>query len=94
MDSISTGSITIQGISKQGDAPYKNPGDVRFLVEYPKDYKGIKQMPEGPVIISKESAAIFTEMGIGKVVQESEKSDEVSDETDTQQPKEKKAIKK
>lgn len=45
-----------------------NPNDVTFTVKYGKDYKGDKVMPEGNVIVSKESAAHFESLGIGKTV--------------------------
>lgn len=44
-----------------------NPNDVTFIVEYSKEYKGKKTMPEGEVIISKESAEIFISRGMGKI---------------------------
>lgn len=46
---------------------FANPKDVVFIVEYPKDYKGNKNIPEGEVIISKESAEIFISKRIGKI---------------------------
>lgn len=44
-----------------------NPNDVTFIVEYSKEYKGKKTMPQGEVIISKESAEIFISRGMGKI---------------------------
>ena len=72
METISTGTVTMQGISSPAVAAYKNSGDVEFDVKYPKDYKGEKYMPEGVVTISKESAAQFTKLGIGQVVEAKE----------------------
>lgn len=78
IENITTGAAaTVQVISVTGPAPFKNPGDVDFDVKYPEDYKGAKYMPEGVVIISKESAEQFTKLGIGKVVG----SDEAKAET-------------
>lgn len=45
-----------------------NSNDVNFKVQYSKDYKGEKLMPEGNMILSKESAAHFEQIGIGKIV--------------------------
>ena len=45
-----------------------NPNDVNFRVKYKKDYPGEKTMPEGLVVISKESAEHFEAIGIGKTV--------------------------
>lgn len=45
-----------------------NANDVHFNVKYPKEYKGEKLMPEGNMIVSKESAAHFENIGIGKIV--------------------------
>lgn len=59
---------TIQNMSR-GDKTPNNPGDVKFKVKYSKDYKGKKLMPEGEVIISKESADHFVSLGIGSIVE-------------------------
>jgi len=45
--------------------PFTNPNDVEFLVEYSKDYKGKKIMPEGITIVSKETAELFESRGMG-----------------------------
>lgn len=45
--------------------PFQNPNDVEFLVEYSKDFKGRKLMPEGIIIVSKETAEMFESKGIG-----------------------------
>jgi hypothetical protein len=79
---LSTGSVTVQELPKTPSVPYKNPGDVEFEVKYPKDYKGVKHMPEGAVTISKESAEQFTAMGIGKVVETKEAEAAKTEETD------------
>ncbi len=47
---------------------YINENDVTFEVKYSDSYKGKKTMPEGKVVISKESAELFTSRGIGKIV--------------------------
>lgn len=82
-------SITSVGVTvlpgKQGQ-PYKNPNDVEFDVKYPKDYKGVKHMPEGIVVTSKESAEIFTAQGIGSIVK---KKDEVKEEVKEEKKEEK-----
>jgi hypothetical protein len=62
---IEIGEITVENIST--DAPkLTNPNDVLFKVKYPKDWKKEKLMPEGVVIVSKETADHFTKIGIGK----------------------------
>lgn len=48
--------------------PLAHENDVTFNVKYGKDYKGDKLMPEGNVVVSKESAAHFESLGIGKIV--------------------------
>lgn len=48
--------------------PLAHANDVTFNVKYGKDYKGEKLMPEGNVVVSKESAAHFESLGIGKIV--------------------------
>lgn len=45
--------------------PFKNPNDVEFLVEYSKDFKGKKIVPEGLTIVSKETAELFESRGMG-----------------------------
>jgi len=45
--------------------PFTNPNDVEFLVEYSKDFKGKKIVPEGITIVSKETAELFEARGIG-----------------------------
>lgn len=45
--------------------PFVNPNDVKFLVEYSKDFKGKKIMPEGITIVSKETAELFESRGMG-----------------------------
>lgn len=51
-----------------GDGIYKNPGDVEFVVDYPKNYEGQKNMEQGSIhIVSRESAEHFVKLGIGKI---------------------------
>lgn len=53
---------------------------VKFKIKYPKDYKGKKYHKDGDIVeVSEESAAIFTERKIGKVVEGDEAED--TDET-------------
>ena len=46
---------------------WANPNDVTFIVSYGKDWKGEKPMPEGHVIVSKETAEHFLSLKIGKI---------------------------
>ena len=46
---------------------WTNPNDVTFVVSYGKDWKGDKLMPEGPVVVSIESAEHFLSLKIGKI---------------------------
>jgi hypothetical protein len=69
---ISTASVTVAAMSSEPVEGYKNPGDVDFEVKYPENFKGQKLMPEGTVVISKESADQFEKMGIGQVVKPQE----------------------
>ena len=46
---------------------HPHPNDVTFVVSYGKDWKGDKPMPEGPVIVSKETAEHFSSLKIGKI---------------------------
>jgi len=61
-------SVTVQAIPSKPGKPFVNPNDVVFEVKYPEGYTGQRLMPEGRVVISKESAKLFSEMGLGKVV--------------------------
>jgi hypothetical protein len=66
---LSTSAVTVQDISpKTKQEPWVNPANVTFNVEYSKDYKGPKHMPEGPVVVSHETAEHFEKLGIGSVV--------------------------
>ncbi len=58
----------IEIVSVPNSAVKPNEGDVTFEVKYADSYKGKKTMPEGKVVISKESAELFTARGIGKIV--------------------------
>ena len=50
------------------DGIYKNSGDVEFVVDYPKNYEGQKNMEQGSIhIVSRESAEHFVKLGIGKI---------------------------
>lgn len=69
--SLEMGIATMESISTDNNVVLPvlaHPNDVNFNVKYSKDYKGEKEMPEGNVIISKESAAYFESLGIGKTV--------------------------
>lgn len=68
--SLSVGTVNVQSMSKGNTKTAPHPNDVQFKVEYPSDYQGKKNMPEGIVIISKESAEQFTKAGIGRIVEE------------------------
>jgi hypothetical protein len=72
--SLSVGTVNVQAISKGNTKTAPHPNDVQFKVEYSADYKGVKNMPEGIVIISKESAEQFTKAGIGHVVEETKEN--------------------
>lgn len=62
------GAVTVEIISR-GEAPTStHPNDVFFKVKYPKDWEGEKTMPEGVVVVSKESAEHFASLGIGSIV--------------------------
>jgi hypothetical protein len=63
-----TASVTVQQLPTNKGIQYVNPNDVVFEVKYPEGYAGQRLMPEGPVIISKESAELFASRGLGKVV--------------------------
>lgn len=59
----------MERMSTPAVAPFVNPGDVKFKVNYGADYKGAKEMPEGSVqVVSKESAAHFEKLGIGSII--------------------------
>ena len=73
------GSVTVSPISSPGAPGFKNPNDVKFKVEYSKDFKGEKSLPEGDTItVSKESAEHFTALGFGSVVTETEDAAPIS----------------
>lgn len=82
-DISSTAAVTMQAMSSGPQTAYKNPGDVEFEVKYPKDYTGVKHMPEGPVVVSKEVAEQFKQLGIGKIVSAEEVA---TDESETGVP--------
>ena len=46
---------------------HAHPNDVTFVVSYGKDWKGEKPMPEGPVVVSRETAEHFVSLKIGKI---------------------------
>lgn len=66
---LNIGVGTSENISSDSNhSPLKgNANDVVFVVKYGADYKGEKTMPEGEVVISKESAAQFEALKIGKI---------------------------
>lgn len=62
------GTVTVQDVSgKDTHKAWVNPANVTFNVKYPKEYKGPKHMPEGPVVVSKETAEHFVKLGIGNI---------------------------
>ena len=63
---LEIGEVTVENISTNIPA-YTNPNDVLFNVKYPKDWKKEKTMPEGVVVVSRETADHFTSLGIGKI---------------------------
>lgn len=65
-----TGTVTVQVITKETENPPRHPNDVDFEVKYPKGYDGLKYMPEGITVVSKEAAEEFTKRGIGHIVVE------------------------
>lgn len=46
---------------------HTHPNDVTFIISYGKDWKGDKPMPEGPVVVSQETAEHFLTLKIGKI---------------------------
>jgi len=77
----SAASVTVQVLQGNKGEQYKNPNDVVFNVKYPEGFPGNKIMPEGPVTVSKEAAAVFTAQGIGSIVTgEAEKEESGADE--------------
>lgn len=84
-----TGTVTVQAMSSQPHAGYKNPNDVDFAVKYPEGYAGPKLMPEGVVTVSKEGAEQFAALGIGKVVEAGGPVAETSEAEATVTPKKK-----
>lgn len=73
-------SVTVTELPTNKGKQYINPNNVLFTVKYPDGYSGNKIMPEGPVVISRESAEIFSAQGIGTVTEEADKAE--SDTTD------------
>lgn len=63
---LEIGEVTVENISTTVTAT-ANPNDVLFNVKYPKDWKKEKSMPEGVVVVSRETADHFTSLGIGKI---------------------------
>lgn len=73
------GTVTVAQISTPGAPGFKNPNDVQFKVEYAKDFKGEKTLPEGETITaSKESAEHFASLGMGSIVTETEAAAQIS----------------
>lgn len=73
-------SVTVTELHTNKGKEYVNPNNVLFTVKYPDGYSGNKIMPEGPVIISKESAEIFAAQGIGSVTEDADKAEGVTNE--------------
>lgn len=88
--SHTTSTVTVDVLQGIKGKPFTNPNDVSFDVKYPKDFKGQKLMPEGIVIVSKESAEQFKALGIGDIVSDSE----VKVSTETEENKDTKKGKK
>lgn len=68
---LDLGVANMQAISSNPNVALPNlvnKNDVVFAVKYGKDYKGDRFMPEGNVVVSKESAAHFESIGIGKII--------------------------
>jgi hypothetical protein len=61
-------AVTSERMSTSTLPSTQNANDVVFEVKYKKSYEGEKTMPEGKVIISKESAEQFQNLGIGSIV--------------------------
>jgi len=76
-------SVTVTELLTNKGKQYKNPNDVDFIVKYPEGYGGVRHMPEGLVVISKEAAEKFTQLGIGSI---SEDADAVESDTNVQEP--------
>lgn len=64
---LEVGTVTVERISKKGDPVSAHPNDVKFQVKYPDGWKGEKTMPEGVIVVSKESAKHFASLGIGSI---------------------------
>ena len=61
-------AVTSTVISEKGEPVQPEVSTVKFKVAYPKGYTGKKFWKDGDVIdASKESAAQFEEMGLGKI---------------------------
>lgn len=65
----STTAVTVEVLTKPAINNLRHPNDVDFEVKYSEGYTGPRLMPEGVVVVSKEAAEKFTQLGIGKVVQ-------------------------
>lgn len=63
-----TESITVQVLEREDPMQKLNTNDVVFEVSYPEDYEGVKKIPSGQIVVSKETADILTNKGIGKIV--------------------------
>jgi hypothetical protein len=66
---IQIGAVTIENMSVTGDTPKMHPNAVLFKVQYPKDFKGERTMPDNSEHwVSKESANHFVSLKIGKII--------------------------
>lgn len=63
-----TENVTVQVLDREYPKQELNSNDLAFEVSYPKDFNGIKKIPEGIIIVSKETADILINKGIGKIV--------------------------
>ena len=72
---IEVGVASMERISRDSNVVpvWENPNNVTFNVQYGKDWKGEKPMPEGPVVVSMESAMHFESIGIGSIGETSAK---------------------
>lgn len=60
-------AISTSGITAAGMAPVKNT--TSFRVRYPKDYQGVRAMPDGETQeVARDAAEYFANLGIGEIV--------------------------
>lgn len=79
----SSASVTATVLTKKEPEAPRHPNDVDFEVKYPEGYKGPKYMPEGVVVVARETAEDYVKRGIGKIIQpaaDGEKPEETVEE--------------